>query len=35
MSKELDSFVRKELRKNVILIVVVIAVLIFVGYRLL
>ncbi|QFT33439.1 hypothetical protein FIV00_23305 [Labrenzia sp. THAF82] len=35
MSKELDSFVRKELRKNVILIVVVIAVLIFAGYRLL
>lgn len=35
MSKELDSFVRKELRKNIILIVVVIAVLVFAGYRLL
>ncbi len=33
MSKELDSFVRKELRKNLILIVVVIGILIFAGYR--
>jgi len=35
MSKELDTFVRKELRKNIILALVVIAVLAIVGYRLL
>lgn len=35
MSKELDTFLRKELRKTIILAVVVIAVLAWVGYRLL
>jgi len=35
MSKELDSFLRKEMRKTIILIVVVIAVLAWIGYRLL
>jgi len=35
MSKQLDSFLRRELRKTIILAVVVIAVLAWVGYRLL
>ena len=34
MSKELDTFLRKELRKTLILAVVAIAVLAWVGYRL-
>lgn len=35
MSKQLDTFLRKELRKTIILAVVMIAVLGWVGYRLL